>query len=497
MVCSGALSFVTDHIWTREEPTMSQPYPIWSPTQMATVESTQRQRDFTRELIAMGGAGLLSGVATAGLGLIAGGHFAALGAMSFGAFMALGASLIERQDATAGVRLSAGIVGGIAMALLLSVSPMLAAAVGGLGLAVAFVLEYGERPAQRALVGGAFVVMMMAAWYTSNTLMTVGPLQGAEGSLLGELVRAAIWTLFMGLATGLKALEWQGDPVLAEMRETRALITHGSRELLDNAISAYERVSSEIGRESQPDVKRRGEEIAQELGRAVIALTRRSHEIHESLRQLEDRPLDRRARELEDRARATKDVALKRELMAALSEILEQMRTRSRLEAAGVRLEARAQRYLTALERLHVTLIQNDSLTADDGAVHIALDDLSRLSEEVHWKNLTLDELVGDTSEESEEEEASQSEDLEALLGQIESLTGSMRAPQAAPVTAAPAPARAEVPLRPADAETILGTSADEPVIFAPSAPEGADGTDGHVDEEAREEAQHVQRNQR
>jgi hypothetical protein len=440
----------------------------------------------------MGGAGLLSGIATAGLGLIAGGHFAPLGAISFGALMGLAASLNERQDSTAGVRLVAGVVGGIAMALLLSVQPLLGAAVGGAGLAVAFVLEYGERPAQRALVGGAFVLMMAAALYTSSTLMGSGPLAGMEGSLFGELARATIWTLFVSLATGLKALEWQGDPVLAELRETRGLISHGARELLDNAIGAYERVLGEVEREKQPDVKRRGEEIAQEIGRAILALTRRAHEIQESLRQLEQRPLDRRARELEERARAARDPALKRELTAALGEILEQMQMRARLEAAGVRLEARAQRYLTALERLHVTLIQNDSLASDDATVHIALDDLARLTEEVHWKNLSLDELVGDGESMASGDSAQASgPELESLLGQIETLTGAMREDSGQAAQAQQPPAVTAAPPA-AEPQVVLSSSAEEPVAFVPTV---ADGTDGSVDEGAAE-AQYVGRGQ-
>lgn len=192
--------------------------------------------------------------------------------------------------------------------------------------------------------------------------------------------------------------------------------------------------------------------------------------------------------------------------MAALGEIVEQMRTRARLEAAGVRLEARAQRYLTALERLHVTLIQNDSLTSSDATVHVALDDLARLTEEVHWKNLSLDELVGSGEGFDAPPEASAGADLESLLDQIESLTGVMREAPAAPAavaSAAPAATSAAAPspaayaaTPPAPAATsgiVLGTSADEQVVFAPS---GADGTDGTVDE-SEQEAQRVQRSQR
>jgi hypothetical protein len=104
--------------------------------------------------------------------------------------------------------------------------------------------------------------------------------------------------------------------------------------------------------------------------------------------------------------------------------------------------------------------------------------------------------------------EASAGADLESLLDQIESLTGVMReapaaAAPAAVASAAPAakPAAAPSPAAyaatpPAPAATsgiVLGTSADEQVVFAPS---GADGTDGTVDE-SEQEAQRVQRSQR
>jgi hypothetical protein len=336
--------------------------------------------------------------------------------------------------------------------------------------------------------------MMLAASYTSSVLLNAGPLEGSGGTLVGEIARAGIWTLFLALATGVKMLDWRGDPMLAELRDTRTLLSHNARELIDAATVAYERVLSEIEREKSPEVARRAAEIAQELARATIALTRRAHELHDSLKQLEQRPLDRRARELEERARAARDPALKHELLAVLAEIVEQMHTRSRLEAATVRLEARAQRYVTALERLHITLVKSDSLNDSDHAAHSALDDLIRLTEEVRWQNLSVDDLIGP---EEQREEQPGGPQLDDFLSQIESLNLPTRdeiKADAEKTTSAPPQVEPEPP------RVVLTTPTDdEPVVFQSAdaradEPSTADGTDGSIDEAQQEQQAHVRR---
>jgi hypothetical protein len=138
------------------------------------------------------------------------------------------------------------------------------------------------------------------------------------------------------------------------------------------------------------------------------------------------RPLEVRARELESRIRSTRDAALRRELVAGLGEVIEQMRSRRRLEAAVARIEARQQRYLTALDRLHVTLVQNDSLTSSEGALTHSLDELSRLTDEVKYKNLSVDELIDSPFEDLEEQEDEIDDaEIASMLDELQDLTTS------------------------------------------------------------------------
>ncbi|MEM1347095.1 MAG: hypothetical protein AAGI01_00970, partial [Myxococcota bacterium] len=184
------------------------------------------------------------------------------------------------------------------------------------------------------------------------------------------------------------------------------------------------------------------------------------------------RPLEQRVAELEGRIRSASDAVLRKELMGALAEVVEQIRTRRKLEVAAVRLDARQQRYLTSLDRLHVTLVQNDSLTtSDDGALHVSLDELSKLTEEVRWQNLSVEELVGEASAPGQDGRSAALSDAEAL--ELEELLGRARGEE----SASPALGRVALPPR----------SVDDVVLEVPG------DTDGEVSEDvAAESAQTV-----
>lgn len=385
-----------------------------------TLQSSQKQRAYTREIMALGAGGLAAGLASSVLQLIAGGHGQPLSMLSFGALLGVAASFIDHREGSSVLRVVLGVVGAVSMILLLGVHSLVALGVGGAFIGAAFSLRHGDNPVQRALIILAYAVALMAGGFTAETLLQVGFFKSFNVPVVQDLLRAVIWSAFLMLPGGLKFLDWQSDEIEAELKAAKAGLTPKHRKHLDNAVATYARVRDELRREEQGELRERAEQVAREVCQGIIALTKRASELEDTVAKTDVRPLEERAQDLERRIRGARDVALRRELMAALEEVIEQMRTRRRMEAACVRIEARQQRYLTALERLHVTLIQNDTLSAKDGAISVSLDELGRLTEEVHWKNLSVDELCGPASDEVEDQEDHGA--LDELLAELNDL---------------------------------------------------------------------------
>lgn len=401
----------------------------------ATPTMKNQQHAYSRELLVMAVTGLFSGLVSSGLSLIAGGSHAELAVLSFGAMMGLSASLLERKGALSNLKLVLGVMAGGVMLLFLGTNVLLSAVIGGLllGTAMTFDREDFGWPQRLALIA-AHGLALAAGMYTSGTLMGVGFLSDfARIPVLSSVIQAALWTLFLMLPAGLKYMQWRENELSSEIKAASQGLDAKHRHTLDVAQETYERILDEIEREGSEAIRERASAIAQEVIQGLIALTRRSDELHRAIQRTNARPLEIRARELEDRIRATRDVALRRELVAALSEVVEQMRTRRRLETACARIEARQQRYLTALDKLHVTLVQNDSLSSSEGALVHSLDELSQLTEQVRWQNLSVDELLDGApgDEMTHEQEAEQAEsalvedsELDDLLEQMHSLSG-------------------------------------------------------------------------
>ncbi len=399
-----------------------------SETMKSTPSMQDQQRAYSMELGAMALTGLFSGLVSSGLSLIAGGSHAELAVLSFGAMMGLSASLLERQSTRSNMKLVLGVMSGGVMLLFLGTNVLLSAALGGLllGAAMTFDRDDFSMPHRVALTV-AHALALAAGMYTSGTLMNVGFLSDiARVPVVSNLVQAAIWTVFLMLPAGLKYMQWNDDELSNELKSASAGLGKRHQHILNVASETYARILDEIEREESESIRERALAIAQEVVTGLIALTKRSDELHRAIERTNARPLEIRARELEDRIRATRDAALRRELVAALTEVVEQMRTRRRLETACARIEARQQRYLTALDKLHVTLVQNDSLSSTEGALVLSLDELSQLTEEVRWQNLSVDELLDNEQVLPQEEEMEEQDDseLEDLLGQMHSLAG-------------------------------------------------------------------------
>ena len=287
-------------------------------------------------------------------------------------------------------------------------------------------------PERAALVFG-YAAALSAALYTSSMLLGQGFLSEiGQMPILSDLAQASIWTLFVMVPAGVKHLSWEDrDELLVEMRASQQGLSARHHRALSVGAETYESILKEIAREESASIRERSASIAEQVGRGFLALTRRADELQRAIERTQARPLEVRARSLEERVRATRDVALKRELLAALSEVVEQMRTRQRLETACARIEARQQRYLTALDKLHVTLLQNDSLSSTEGALIHSLDELTDLTEQVRWQNLSVEELLdaqleapGSDRQEAAEVDELTEQALGALMGEIHQLSG-------------------------------------------------------------------------
>lgn len=474
----------------------------------ATPTMKEQQHAYSRELLVMAVTGLFSGLVSSGLSLIAGGSHAELAVLSFGAMMGLSSSLLERKSSLSNLKLVLGVMAGGVMLLFLGTNVLLSAVLGGLLLGTAMTFEREEFgwPQRLALIA-AHGLALAAGMYTSGTLMGVGFLSDvARVPVLSSVIQAALWTLFLMLPAGLKYMQWRENELSSEIRAASQGLDARHRHTLDVAQETYERILDEIDREGSESIRERALAIAHEVVQGLIALTRRSDELHRAIKRTNARPLEIRARELEDRIRATRDAALRKELVAALSEVVEQMRTRRRLETACARIEARQQRYLTALDKLHVTLVQNDSLSSSEGALVHSLDELSELTEQVRWQNLSVDELLdGDPSDDAtaasgafaqaeDEGELVEDRELDDLLEQMHVLSGHSPPPareKASTIQRAPG-RRVVLDIGVAAADGDLDAGFEEPRV---TLSQGAEEDPRHDDsiEEEEEERLHVQ----
>jgi hypothetical protein len=168
------------------------------------------------------------------------------------------------------------------------------------------------------------------------------------------------------------------------------------------------------------------------------------------------------------------------------------MRSRRNLETAFARLSARQQRYIGALQRLHVALVESDSLTSS-GSLNHSLDELSDLTERVRYTNLSVEELISDDAEGDSEDDAKTEQLLADLLAEASELRDGEPARAASAGEGAEEGGDLAGSLADDDAPTgvVLDAGEDaEPaastdVVFDTGAPDGADGSVGEPGEGA------------
>lgn len=415
--------------------------------------SLTNPRVYQREAILLFGGGALSGGVAAILQTIAGAPISQLSVLAFGAIVGLLANLTDSKQGTPMLRLTGAMLGGVVMAGLWAINPILAGFAGGglLGLS----LSVGEARSRQESLGIwlLYSVALAAGVFVTSRLGT----EFAASTISLSIMTSAVWGLFLAFAAGLKRLDWQRDELWSEFRDAEADLKGAEGEDITAGRVLYEAILKELERSKENDLKSRAREITEETCRALIAFAKRSSELQYAADVTQHRQLRKRVVEMNERLKGTRDPQVIKEMEATLHELTEQLRVRSRLEVARLRLEARRQRCFTALERLHVSLLQSGG-GAFDSALEESIESLERLTDEVSWRNLSVDELAGDTIGES----------LEELV-----------------LSADPQVERAEDDIELGDSETevVLDTSCDT----VERAQEESDGTDGSIHEESLE----------
>lgn len=437
---------------------------------MSVSVTLENGRAYTREAMLLIGGGAAAGILTQVLELVAATTVAPLAALTFGSVLGLGANLTDAKEGTPMLRLILAILGGILWAgLMMTVHPLVGAGVGGFLIGAGYSLEEGDTRLERAWNWTMYAIALALGAFTASALIPSGT------GFLGLVGSGLIWGVFLAFAGGLKRLNFSRDEISSEFKEAEAELDGQEKDNVRNGRALYEQIVRELERARERRTRDRATEIARETSRALIALARRSAELSVAAQVTSQRHLQMRVIELDERIKVARDQEVKVQLEATLDELLEQLRVRERLNVARARLEARGERCFTALERLHVTLLQGASGALGEGALDESIENLERLSEEIHWRNLSVEELVGD--------------DVRASLTPEDDLLQRIREEHDAAESDQEVELELDAERTVLDSQTRLEEpeSAEDEVSFSDDPP----GTDGSVS--AVEEASHVQ----
>ncbi len=375
------------------------------------------ERRFNRDLGVLFTGGLASGLVAAVLVAMAGTHQFELMALSFGGLVGVAAAFTGGDRETPTLRVVLALLGGILVAGAFPTG-LAAAVLGGgvLGLGLTVDSEWSERITSMVV----FALALGAAVFTTSTLFEDGFLQPANVPLVRELMTGGIWGTFMAAGAGLKQLRWNHDPTLTRLREIVGEVGAAERGYLQAARKLYGPIQTELDRTDDEQLRNHARRITAETLRALERLTRRSTELRDAMISNPGRNLGRRLERIDAQLDATPDPSVREELKAARRELVQERQARERLETAVTRLEVRQQRCITALERLHMNLVEtgNDS---GDLRLEASLENLEELTDEIQWRNLSLDDICDPVSDEIERVAEFESGDFsETVLDEVE-----------------------------------------------------------------------------
>ncbi|MFU8802452.1 MAG: hypothetical protein ACNA8W_01465 [Bradymonadaceae bacterium] len=350
---------------------------------------------YSRESTMLILGGLCAGAAGGLLAMLAGHGQDQLLALSFGAVVGLFANLSDPKEERASLRLVMAILAGGAMAFLLSLQPLLAGATGGLLLGAAMGIgKVKDAGLRRVTEAGSYALLLLAGVFTTRVLFGEGPLAFADVPMMRPVLEGSVWGLFLALAAGINRMSWPDDETGDLFAEALTEVGGEEREILHSGRSLYGRITEELDGEEQCDVAEQARAIATETAQHLIMLARRTDELRKMLSRGRTREINERHERTRARIEQATDDEVRVQLQAALAELEEQRGMGQRIELASTRLEARQQRCITALERLHVALIHNSAALTGSAGLADALSSLQRLTEEMHWKNVPMDSLL-------------------------------------------------------------------------------------------------------
>lgn len=365
---------------------------------MSTSATLKHEEEFERHLVGLVGGGFAAGLVAAVLELIVGREVQALTALSFAAVVGLCVNLLDPREDTALVRLLLALVGGVLMGglaqtQLLGANLWAAVAGGGfLGAALTFDRQGGPGW-RRWMTRAGFGAALAAGVFTTTTLLDAGLLGPLDVPILRDAAVGMCWGLFLAVAAGASDLRWERDAVGGRLDAATASHAEPVTDYLTSARELYRQIVRECERAEQDDTRRRARDIAVETVESLLRLGSRFEELESTLTRAGGDRLERRLERLSLRFEQTEDPQVRRELAQARREVREQLGMRGRLDSACARLEARLQRCVTTLEKLHLTLVQHAASAGSDVGLADSLSRLEQLVEEVELKSLSVDEL--------------------------------------------------------------------------------------------------------
>lgn len=345
---------------------------------------------FDRDFTVAGIAGVVSGLVASLLVAIAGSHHHELMALSFGGTLGVAASFAPGEGATPILRVIASLAGGVVFASALPTASTAALLGGGMfGLALAV----DEDDAGRLAAALCSAAAIGAAYFTTTTLFEFGVPNIAGMPVVGELLTGGVWGLFFVAAGGIRRLRWNGDTVTRELERAVEEAGEPERGMIRAARELYEPVCEAIERLEDESLRERAEGIVREIVHAHLRFSRRAFELREASAVQRDGDIDARIQSIDERLADASSDEIIEELEAARREYYRQSQIRERIETATTRLEVRQRRCVTALERLHMQLVEHGR--ADDTRMRLedSVEDLDELTDRMKWRSLSVEEI--------------------------------------------------------------------------------------------------------
>lgn len=345
---------------------------------------------FDRDFAVAGIAGVVSGLVASLLFAIAGSHHHEMMALSFGGVLGVAASFRSGEGATPILRVIASLAGAVIFASTFPTASIAALLGGGLfGLALAVDEDHIGRLAASLSSAAA----IGAAYFTTATLFEAGVPDIAGMPIVGDVLTGGVWGVFLVAAGGIRRLRWNGDAIVRQLERAAEEIGEPERGMVRAARDLYEPVCRAIERLEDDSLGERAERIVEEIVCAHVRFSRRAFELREASGVQQGGDIDVRLRSIDERLEETSSDEVIEELEAARREYHRQSQIRERIETAITRLEVRQRRCVTALERLHMQLVEHGRADGAMMRLEDSVEELDELTDRMKWRSLSVEEI--------------------------------------------------------------------------------------------------------